>query len=939
LLDGDSFIVSNDPAITVKEGIQQAKDYLQEQGASGFGFMAIPYTFKKTKLIHKIQYYEYLAARSMHHILNRTGTLRCIPGAGGIFRSNALIEALQRHSLEHDGDDMEITAILQGLGYKLGYCNKFISVLTIVPDSWLKLIRQRIRWRRGALKTYYYCWPFYSNQIKGLHGVGLLCCYEMAIVIGTPLLWFNIIINPLGVFLLSIATGMVIQSVFMAINPEFRQENKANALIYLLPQIVALFAVDIISIPFAFCQAARAVLAKSLAASNRTWFKNPAFTQKALPVLAVLFGAINLVALIKYGMIVTHVYTILVGVYIFTRVVPGMVFYRTPGDNGIEPAISIIIPAYNEEASVAETIDSALSTGYPMDKVEVIAINDGSIDGTLAAMQKAASRHPNVRLINFEQNKGKREALYAGVKAATGDIIVVVDSDSYPSKGSLYQIVQPFADPAIHAVSGHTDVQNTDVNTLTRMQSVWYYVMFRIFKAGESVFGLVSCCPGCFSAYRTEALLNVLEDFRSQEFAGARCTYGDDRSLTNMILRNNGRVIYHNRAHATTLVPEKFKVYLRQQLRWKRSWIRESLTVASKFMWRKNPVIGLTFYIAILVAFVSPLIVLYHVVWMSMVNGVSIWLYVLGVTMVPVLCSVYYLIHHRQNPKGNNFIHGLMSMYMYLTVLGSLNYYAFSTLVNNSWGTRAVSNTRPSKFKSLLRRISSLKITHKKPVQNKPAVNKSALRIVMAKMSTPIASILLIMPVLLAIYGVFLYPSIFFAADLATLTQFYTFTNNIVFYISSTLYQSIYVFFSSYWIGIIGAGLFIFAIFFVWRHVSELTNGQNTLFIELLERHTEGLDNGTKKKVAILASGMIREIMLQDQYKTLSWGYLAGKIPGIRNLLKRNGFAHQGKLLSRPVGWILDILTMLILYRFFLKHFLLPIGLVYHGKRGCFLRI
>ena len=59
--------------------------------------------------------------------------------------------------------------------------------------------------------------------------------------------------------------------------------------------------------------------------------------------------------------------------------------------------------------------------------------------------------------------------------------------------------------------AGHTDVANRDQNALTRMQNVRYYVAFRVLKAAESVFGAVTCCPGCFSAYRRECVLPILD--------------------------------------------------------------------------------------------------------------------------------------------------------------------------------------------------------------------------------------------------------------------------------------------------------------------------------------------------------------------------------------------------------------------------------------------
>ena len=99
------------------------------------------------------------------------------------------------------------------------------------------------------------------------------------------------------------------------------------------------------------------------------------------------------------------------------------------------------------------------------------------------------------------------------------------------------------------------------------MQDVRYYVAFRVLKAAESVFGAVTCCPGCFSAYRRQCVLPVLDRWLNQRFLGVRATFGDDRSLTNFLLRHY-KVIYSSTAVATTVVPETHAQFLRQQLRW-----------------------------------------------------------------------------------------------------------------------------------------------------------------------------------------------------------------------------------------------------------------------------------------------------------------------------------------------------------------------------------
>jgi len=241
-----------------------------------------------------------------------------------------------------------------------------------------------------------------------------------------------------------------------------------------------------------------------------------------------------------------NAYSIGVASFILSRFVIAL-FYRPPKDVGLEPTVSVIITAFNEEDAIMRTVAACYGADYPREKLEVICVDDGSTDGTVRELERATRRWPALIVDKFEKNKGKREAMAAGARVATGDILLYVDSDSFVRRDGIRAMVQGFADPRVAAVSGHTDVANARVNALTRMQDVRYYVAFRVMKAAESVFGAVTCCPGCFSAYRRTCMVEVLEPWLKQHFLGVQATFGDDRSLTNFLLRKY-KVIYSSAA-------------------------------------------------------------------------------------------------------------------------------------------------------------------------------------------------------------------------------------------------------------------------------------------------------------------------------------------------------------------------------------------------------
>ena len=283
-------------------------------------------------------------------------------------------------------------------------------------------------------------------------------------------------------------------------------------------------------------------------------------------------------------------------------------------DAGLEPHIAIVMPGFNEEEAIAGSLHSLLELNYPPEKLELVAVNDGSTDGTLEEMQRVSAEcEGRVRVIDFPENRGKRAAMAAGIRATSAEVIVFVDSDSSVEPDALKLLVQPLTDPRVGAVCGHADVLNVRDTWITRMQAVRYFVAFRVVKAAESVFGAVTCCSGCFSAYRREAILPRLQWWESQTFLGVESTFGDDRSLTNCVLRD-WRILYERRAVSHTIVPTTFRAFIIQQTRWKRSWTRESLLVA-KFIWRKHPVAACFTYMSIILPLLAPIAAVHSLVW------------------------------------------------------------------------------------------------------------------------------------------------------------------------------------------------------------------------------------------------------------------------------------------------------------------------------------
>ena len=386
-----------------------------------------------------------------------------------------------------------------------------------------------------------------------------------------------------------------------------------------------------------------------------------------------------------------YTYSIIAAAFLLTRYLFGALYKTVPIREDFTPGVTIIIPCFNEEEWINRTILSCINQSYPSEKLEVIVVDDGSTDQSVAKIKEtidcvAAIVGESVKKRLFylvqEQNAGKREALIRGAMAAKHELVVFVDSDSFVDPFAIYNLVQPFQDASMGGVSGRTDVANTYTNVLTKMQAVRYYIAFRIMKAAEGYFDAVTCLSGPLSCYRKELVLQHKDAWLNQKFLGQKATFGDDRSLTNFILREH-RTGYQDTAVCSTIVPNTYSMFLKQQMRWKRSWLRESL-IAAKFMWKKEPFMALSFYMGLLVPVAAPIVVLYNLVYVPAVYRVFPTTFLVGLLMMALMMSMAQLFLRR----SSTWIFGLWFCLYYEAVLLWQMPVAWFTFWKSEWGTR-----------------------------------------------------------------------------------------------------------------------------------------------------------------------------------------------------------------------------------------------------------
>lgn len=387
-----------------------------------------------------------------------------------------------------------------------------------------------------------------------------------------------------------------------------------------------------------------------------------------------------------------YLYSIIAAFFLLSRYFFAAFYRQVPIDVDFTPGVAIVVPCFNEEQWIRRTIISCINQDYPIDKLEVIVVDDCSTDNSpqiiretveeLYRSDQAFEIDQRLKYILLEKNLGKREALSKGVLEAKHDLVVFVDSDSFLDPYAVRNVVQPFKDPKVGGVAGRTDVANTYTNFLTKIQAVRYYIAFRVMKAAESVFDTVTCLSGPLACYRKEIVLENMEAWVNQKFLGQKATFGDDRAMTNFVLRKH-RTAYQDSAVTYTMVPNNHRIFLRQQMRWKRSWLRESL-MAAAFMWKKEPFAAITFYIGVLVPIFAPVVVVYNMIYVPITHNIFPTTFVVGILLMAMMMSIAQLFLR----KSTTWIFGMAFCLYYEAVLLWQMPIAWLTFWKSNWGTR-----------------------------------------------------------------------------------------------------------------------------------------------------------------------------------------------------------------------------------------------------------
>ena len=230
-----------------------------------------------------------------------------------------------------------------------------------------------------------------------------------------------------------------------------------------------------------------------------------------------------------------------------------------------EPAVSILIPAHNEEKVIGRLLQRMTKLTYPHSKLQVIAINDASADKTGDIVEEYSNRHPLIKVLHRDEitgGKGKAAAMNAGLKLSTGEIVLCFDADYYPRKDIVEKLVKKFADPAVGAVQGRPIVLNESQNIVTRLITLERIGGYRIDQEARDNLGLIPQFGGTVGGFRR----SVLEE--TGGFDETMLT--EDTDLTFQVYLAGYKVRYVGDAECYEEAVDNWKAYWRQRHRWAR---------------------------------------------------------------------------------------------------------------------------------------------------------------------------------------------------------------------------------------------------------------------------------------------------------------------------------------------------------------------------------
>ena len=354
-------------------------------------------------------------------------------------------------------------------------------------------------------------------------------------------------------------------------------------------------------------------------------------------------------------------------------------FYR-PTKNEHWQEASVVAPAFREDP---EVLRAAVQSWVAAGATEVVIVMPTDEAENIARARAMLAGERRVRIISND-DADKRRMLDVGIRASGNDIVVLSDSDTVWERDLLENVLMPFADPDVGGVGTRQRVVDVSSSVWRRAAEWMLDAKYLAYLPAMSLQGGVSCLSGRTVAYRREAVVPMLPELVDERFWGRRCVSGDDGRLTWLVLNQGYKAVYQQNAVAWTMMPDSFRGFINQRIRWSRNSWRCYLRSICRGWLFKQPLIT---RLSVLQMLLAPLSLTVGFTFVGLAaarrdyTAVVVW-------FVWINCGrgIRAFDHLLKNPR-NIVMLPLMTI-LVLFVMTAVKYFACFTMNRQAWITR-----------------------------------------------------------------------------------------------------------------------------------------------------------------------------------------------------------------------------------------------------------
>ncbi|MGA9218402.1 MAG: glycosyltransferase [Nitrososphaeraceae archaeon] len=391
------------------------------------------------------------------------------------------------------------------------------------------------------------------------------------------------------------------------------------------------------------------------------------------------------------------------------------------------PLVSIVVAVKNEEDNIRNCIHSCLVQTYK--NKEIFVVNDGSTDktGQILDQMHRESDSKNFHILHLSKSVGKKQAIEAASEIAHGEIYAFMDSDCDMECTAVEKAVKVFChDRKLGALTSHGRVRGAhEGNIFQKFQDVYIDGSCRAVKGAESTFGSVTCCSGSLSFYKRAAVQDFIHEWAHDQFLGMEFKFCTDRRMTAHVLgtpvepqadktektyssilaigsdelenmrtssdpdlslsksaKSCWNVKYSYSIRVNVGVPTTISALVKQQIRWKKSFIRSLFSTGSIY-WKRPFLSALLYYIQTSMRFVRPYIVFYSIVMLPLKGDIiSLIYWISGIMFTGMIYAVDFRL---RNPGDKLWSYRPLFTFLTTFVYTWLLIYSAITIRNKSW--------------------------------------------------------------------------------------------------------------------------------------------------------------------------------------------------------------------------------------------------------------